>query len=116
MTSLNELEKSVLQTLIQKVPANLAPLLKSQIDNASVVSRENTGAGFYTELDAGDVSQPVDAKVIQGVSAEIEGFEQPMLFLLFLRDGAIHTLEGAAITDSTVGIDFSEVRFRVQSS
>jgi hypothetical protein len=113
MSPLNKLEKSVLRDLIQKAPEDLVPLLKEQIDDASVVSRKNTGAGFYTELTVGHVSQPVGAKVIQGVSAEIEGLAQPMLFLLFLREGTIHTLEGAAISDSTIGIDFSEVQFKI---
>jgi hypothetical protein len=45
------------------------------------------------------------------VCADIAGFDQPMLFLLFLRDGMIYALEGAAITDSTVHIDFSDVQF-----
>ena len=111
MSHLNELEKAVLQQMLQQVPADLVPLLREQIDSASVVARKNTGAGFYTELRIGLVSKPIQAKVIDRVCADIEGFDQPMLFLLFLRDGIIHTLEGAATADSTVDVDFSAVRF-----
>lgn len=81
---------------------------------ASVVSRKNTGAGFYTKLKVKQVSKPIEAKVIGNVCADIEGFDQPMLFLLFLRDGVIHQMEGATIDDSMVDIDFSKARFLIR--
>jgi len=111
MPDLNELEKSVLEQILRQAPCNQIPLLREQIDGASVVSRKNTGVGFYTELRIGKTARPIEAKVIGDVRADIEGFDQPMLFLLFLRDGLIHKLEGATITDSTVGVDFSNIRF-----
>ena len=64
---------------------------------------------FFTELKVKQVSKPIEAKVIQNACADIEGFDQPMLFLLFLRDGVIHQMEGATIDDSTVDIDFSKI-------
>jgi hypothetical protein len=115
VSHLNELEKAVLQQMLQHVPADLVPLLREQIDSASLVSRKNTGAGFYTELRIGRVSEPIEVRVIESVYANIEGFDCPMVFLLFARDGVIHQLEGAASVDSTVGVDFSAVRFTIKS-
>jgi hypothetical protein len=114
MPDLNELEKAVLEQMLRQAPGNLIPLLREQIDGASVVSRKNTGAGFYTELKVGKISRPIETTVIENVCADIEGFDQPMLFLLFLQDGVIHTLEGATITDSSVGIDLSNIRFVIR--
>jgi hypothetical protein len=48
---------------------------------------------FFTKLKVKQVSKPIEANVIKDVCADIEGFDQPMLFLLFLHDGVIHTLE-----------------------
>jgi hypothetical protein len=114
MSSLNELEKAVLEKIRQDASGNLLPLLREQIDGASVVSRKNTGAGFFTKLKVERVSRPIDASHIGNVWADIEGFNQPMTFLVFLQDGVIHTLEGASIDDSTVGVDFSNVRFVIR--
>jgi hypothetical protein len=111
---LNELEKAVLVQMLRQASGNQLPLLREQIEGASVVSRKNTGAGFFTELRVKQVSKPIEAKVIQDVWADIEGFDQPMPFLLFLRDGVIHKLEGATIDDSTIDIDFSNVRFVIR--
>jgi hypothetical protein len=116
MRDLNNLEKAVLEQMLQQAPDNVFPLLKEQLDAVSVISRENTGAGFYVRFEIKAVSKPIEAKVIDGVSADIEGFDQPMLFLLFLKDGVVRTLEGAAIDDSTVDVDFSEVRFVIKQS
>ena len=114
MPALNELEKAVLEQMLRQTSGNLLPLLKEQIEGVSVVSRKNTGAGFFTELKAKQISKPIEANVIQDVCADIEGFDQSMLFLLFLHDGVIHTLEGATIDDSTVDVDFSNVRFVIR--
>ena len=64
---------------------------------------------LFTELKVKQVSKSIEAKVIQNACADIEGFDQPMLFLLFLRDGVILQMEGATIDDSTVDIDFSKI-------
>src|ERR1700737_835564 len=47
---LNELEKAVLEQMLRQASDNLVPLLKAQIEEVSVVSRKNSGAGFFTEL------------------------------------------------------------------
>ncbi len=111
MSSLNELEKAVLEKILRDASGDLPTLLREQLEGVSVVSRENTGVGFFTELKVEKVAKPINARIVGNVWADIEGFNQPMTFLAFLRDGVIHTLEGAATDDSTVGVDFSNVRF-----
>jgi len=114
MTYLYDLEKAVLEQMLQQVPGNVFPLLQEQLKTATVLGRENTGAGFYVRFEAKPISRPIEAST---TSRQISrGFDQPMLFLLFLKDGAIRTLEGTAIDDSTVDVDFSKVRFVVKQS
>ena len=113
MPSLNELEKAVLDEIVRRAPDDLRGALKEQVEGAEVISRRNTGGGFFTTLKPGKVLTPIRPSPVGDVLAKIEGFAQPMTFLLFLKDGAIQTLEGAAFTDSTAGVDFSSVRFTI---
>ena len=112
MSSLNDLEKAVLEKMLRRVPAELAAL-EEQVRGASALSRNNTGAGFYTKLQPKGNTKRVEVKFIGGVFADIKGLNHPMTFVLFIRDGAVDTLEGAATDESTVGIDFSNVRFEL---
>src|SRR6266436_323504 len=114
MPCLNELEKAVLEKMIQDASGNLHPLLREQLDGVSVVNRKNSGAGFFTELKVGNIARPIDAGAVGSVWADIEGFNQPMTFLLLLRNGIIRKLEGATIGDDTSGVDFSKVRFVIR--
>jgi hypothetical protein len=52
-------------------------------------------------------------RIIGDVWAKIDGFEAPMTFLLFVDDGYMSCLEGAAMDDSTTNIDLSAIRFEV---
>ena len=107
---LNEFEKAVLEQMLRQASGNLLPLLRKQIKGASVVKPQEYRCGFFfTELKVKQVSKSIEGKVIQNACADIEGFDQPILFLLFLRDGVIHQMEGATIDDSTVDIDFSKI-------
>ena len=112
MPSLNELEKAVLAEMVPHAAADQSSL-EDQLRGASVLSRNNTGAGFYTKLQPKKGTKPVEAKVIGNVFADIKGLNHPMTFILFIRNGVVDTLEGAATDDSTVGIDFSNVQFEI---
>jgi len=82
---------------------------------ATVTRRENSGAGFFTYLAVDRTTAPVrNAKRVLGnVTASIEGFKQPLLMMLFMKDGYAEMLEAAAVDDSTVGIDPSTLRFKI---
>ena len=110
---LNELEKSVLRVMCEREPAD-HNFLELQLQSVKVQSRENTGAGFFTTLRANpDSPSLVRDKVIGDVIAKVDGLQNPMVFLLFTRNGYVDQLEGAAIEDSTVNVDFSHAKFEI---
>ena len=53
------------------------------------------------------------SRSIGNVFAKIDGMQNPMTFLLFMKNGLIDTLEGAAIDEGTANIDFSIARFEI---
>ncbi len=53
-------------------------------------------------------------RVLGNVTAQIEGFNAPLILLLFMKDGYVHFLEGATCADTTVGIDLTNVVFAIQ--
>jgi hypothetical protein len=113
MTALNELEKAVLQEMCSRVSSDVGAHLATQVKNVIVRDRNNTGAGFYSKLEINGPVQHIKEKVISNLSATIAGLKNPMVFVLFIRDGVIDLLEGAAIDDSTTNINFSEVTFEI---
>jgi hypothetical protein len=89
--------------------------LESQLATAAVTRRKNSGVGFFTYLTVDPSTPPVAtaARVLGEVWASIEGFKQPFVLLLFMKDGYAEFLEGASIDDSTVGIDLSTIQFKI---
>jgi hypothetical protein len=112
---LNDLEVAALAAIAGQYPEQEAGLL-AQIQAAGIVTRENTGAGFFTHLSVDRSSiKPVCLRSPFGDAwADIDGFLDPMGFLVFLREGYICTLEGFAIRDHTSGTDFNQVRFSMR--
>ncbi|MGB8841326.1 MAG: hypothetical protein WCC64_09640 [Aliidongia sp.] len=108
------LEKTALDEIASQYPAHRA-CLEAQFTAANVVSRENTGARFYTRFIVDRTAVPAVScdRVIGQVWADIDGFNSPMTFLLFTTEGYANCLEGAAIDDSTTGIDFSAIKFKL---
>ena len=112
MAYLNELENAVLQAMCEREDS-YPVALRSQIKSAEVASRQNTGAGFYTCLKLDQSLALLEQKVFDNVFAKISGLNNPMTFVLFVRDGKIDTLEGASVEDNTTDIDFETVRFKI---
>jgi hypothetical protein len=113
MEVLSSLEQAVLNAIALQVP-EVADALAGQQGKVRVTARENTGAGFYTTLDVSHRS-PIKgvASPLGDVGATVVGLEHGMGFLLWLRDGHIHKLEGFSYGESTSGIDFEGVAFGV---
>lgn len=90
-------------------------VLEAQLVGATVVSRKNTGAGFYTDFSVSRAVAPITTseKMIGEVWAEIKGFMDPMTFLIFIEDGYACCLEGAAVRDSTVDVDLGALKFEI---
>jgi len=108
MSTWNALERAVLQELCG-IAGTAGPALVAQLSVARVIDRSNSGCGFFTHLDVPrQAALPVACESPIGATwALIEGFQQPMLFLLFLEDGYAVMLEGATVVDDTTGVDFS---------
>jgi hypothetical protein len=110
MEVLSSLEQAVIDAIALQIP-EVADALAGQQVKVRVTARKNTGAGFYTTLDVSHRS-PIEgvASPVGNVGATVAGLQYGMGFLVWLRDGHIHKLEGYAYED-TSGIDFERVAF-----
>ncbi len=114
MQSLSALERAVLEAIALQVP-EYADAFARQLARARVIARKNTGTGFYTTLDvsSGDriygVSSPLG-----DVGAAVGHLEHGMGFLLWLKEGRMHELEGYSYAgETTSDLDFERVHFEV---
>jgi hypothetical protein len=114
---LTPLERAALKRISEKYP-DARQALEAQLATATVVRRENSGAGFFTHLTVDRSTQPLTTleTVFGKVAASIEGFKQPMILLLFTKQGYAVMLEGATIDDSTVGLELACLQFTIQSA
>jgi hypothetical protein len=113
MEVLSSLEQAVLDVIALHVP-EIADALAGQQGKIRVTARENTGAGFYTTLDFAHRLIKGVASPVGCVGATVVGLQDGMGFMLWLREGHIHQLEGYTYgIESTVGIDFERVAFAI---
>jgi hypothetical protein len=109
---LNDLEKEILRVV--GIRARLDALaIESRLGEDIVLKRENTGAGFYTTLKPIKFGKLFQNTIIGNAAAKIEEMANPMVFVVFLENGYIIKLEGAAVEESTADIDFSKVTFEI---
>ena len=104
------LERAVIEAIADQLPAH-AEAIKGQLSNATVKSRTNSGAGFYTvfEVSSGPPIEGLQSP-IGDVGAAVEGIPYGMGFLIWLDDGRLNKLEGYAYGDDTLGVDFDNAR------
>ncbi len=109
-----ELEVAALRSIFAETP-DLAAGLERQFAAAIVTERENTGAGFFTTITVADGTPRVNSAKVLGYEthAYIDGMEYGLGFVLFMKDGALHMLEGYALAGSTSALDLADVRFEV---
>ena len=106
------LERAVLAEICRE--AKEPEVLERQLTTASVTRRENTGDGFFTwfGVDLDSAALTGRWRVLGNVVAAIEGLERPVIVTLFRnKDGYANMLEATAAGESTLGIDFTTVRF-----
>lgn len=108
---LSGLETELLKAICQRAPAADATALEEQLKHVTVRRRDNTGVGFYTQLHVDHVTAKAKDQVLGNVFAKVAGLQNPITFLLFIKNGVVDLLEGAATDESTVNIDFSKVTF-----
>ncbi len=94
-TSLSQVEGEILAFFLAGDDKRLRAL-RNQLDVCSVVSRHYTGVGFSTKL-----LVPLPARYpgepnldLTDVAGDIEGLKHGAGFILFIRDGGLHALEG----------------------
>ena len=111
MNAFYPLEQWALQRITAEYPDIAIDLLR-QFDAATIVSRENTGHGFFTNftVDRNTAKPVVCERVIGNLWARVEGMENLMSFLLFFEDGFACMLEGAGIDDDVSDIDFGRAK------
>jgi hypothetical protein len=99
MSELTIFERDIIECLIggacRQISDSDKLALTAQLDAATAVGRELTGAGFYLTLHTAAMS-PVfpPGEKIGGVSARIEGLEHGAGFVLWFKDGLMSMLEG----------------------
>jgi hypothetical protein len=108
------LERAVLEAVCEANPTD-RQALQAQLGTATVHSRENTGAGFFTHFEvAGRHDLAIGgSRVRDGPVAEIDGLEGWMGFILWLNEGFANCLEGYSYEGSTSAIDLEGVRFEI---
>ncbi len=93
---LNTLEQAVLDHLL-KGTHPILEILRTQARNARLAKREQTGVGFFCELEVHSAVlrvRDVESFHIADVSAELDSLEHGIGFVLLVRDGRLDTLEG----------------------
>jgi hypothetical protein len=94
MLELTKLERAVLDKFLCGEHPLLA-VLRQQAAACKAVSREVTGAGFFTQLDVGDAPLADELKgQVWDVMAEIPGSTPGAGFLLYVEQGRLDMLEG----------------------
>ena len=90
------LERAVMDLLLAGDHPTLV-VLRDQFSSSRVSRRQLTGVGFFTEIQVSDETPRVrdPASFVFGdVQAELEGLNHGAGFLLYVRNGVLHTLEG----------------------
>jgi hypothetical protein len=111
LLELNDIERAALQRFSDIVQSE-AKSIQSQSKTMKLIRRINTGSGFFSYLSVADKTLVMNMRSVSGVAANVRGLKNPIVFVLFAKDGIITTLEGAAVDESTVGIDFSNCSFK----
>jgi len=108
------LERAVLATICDMYSEDRAAL-EAQLSTASLLSRENTGAGFYTRFAVDRASSTAigGMRLRNGPEAKIDGLEQGMGFILWLKEGYADCLEGYCYAESTTGIVLAAASFEI---
>ena len=94
--TLNELEALVLNKFLDGDSFAL-DVLRQQLQGVKVLSREFTGAGFYTHFEVDRRASrliTLSKFVLSGVSGSAANVQHGVGFVLFLRAGALDFLEG----------------------
>jgi hypothetical protein len=117
MSELSPLENAVLDAICKEMPDE-AHAISSQMSNLNVLRRENTGHGFFSYFAGTRPGPPIGHRALPAGSAKvvaawIKGLKNPVIFVLFTREGKLHMLDGSAIEEATNDVDFFTAEFEL---
>ena len=99
------LESAVLKHLLAGDDPVLAAI-REQLDSAIILSREETGVGFYLNFHLPPDTKRLDELfhvrprfTIHDVGVEFESYEDDASFALWIIDGVLNSLEGFMFTE-----------------
>lgn len=114
MSTLTALERVALDAIIAEIVDDRVAI-EQHLLHAEVISRENTGGGFFTELEVPSSQEGLDRKIEplgENVWIGVDGLEYGLGAILHFKDGRANLLEGYAVGgDDTSATDFANVRF-----
>ncbi len=108
------LEKAVLTASCEMYSADRAAL-EAQLSTATLLSRENTGAGFYTRFAVERAASVAltGERSRAGPETKIDGLHHGMGFILWLKEGYADCLEGYSYAEGTTSIVLEAVDFEI---
>ena len=108
------LERAVLTAICEMYSSDQAAL-EAQLSTATLLSRENTGAGFYTRfaVERAASAPLTGARSRAGPETKIDGLRHGMGFILWLKEGYADCLEGYSYGESTTGFALEAVGFEI---
>ena len=114
MTEPTSLERAVLLAVVDQLNSPEKENLARQVLNASVIRRENTGAGFYTHFDVGDGPyNHLPDLTDRMVEARVEGLQHGIGFILWVKNGRLDVLEGYSYEEVTTPLKWEGVAFEL---
>jgi hypothetical protein len=115
MRPLWPIERQVLEITAAEYPAS-ADALRRQMDTAQVVSFENSGAGFFSNIAvAADAPLVGEKGHLNAGYGSVCGIEDGMGFIVFLKEGRLSLIEGYCNSSGpTNDIDFSRAAFELK--
>lgn len=89
--------------------------LEAQLSTATLLGRENTGAGFYTRfaVEKKSIAAVTGERSRAGPEASIDGLRHGMGFILWLKEGYADCLEGYSYNESTAAIQLETASFEI---
>jgi hypothetical protein len=118
MADFTPLERAALEAIMGEMGED-RDRVAEQLRHASVISRENTGGGFFSDLSVASHAHDLDRKTAhwgRNVWISIDGLEYGLGMILHLKDFRANLLEGYAVgPEDTSAINFETVRFAIAS-
>jgi hypothetical protein len=113
-SNFTSLEQAVLAAICA-MHATDRSALETQLSTATLLSRENTGAGFFTRfvVNRGSSAAIGGKRLRDGPTAKIEGLAHGMGFILWLKEGYADCLEGYSYEESTTDLVLEAVGFEL---